>query len=82
MNASAERFVGTIRRECLDNFILVNERQIKRIVAQYIEYYNFMRTHQGINYGIPKGLDPQKNGKIRKLPILGGIHHHYYREAA
>jgi len=82
MNAIAERFVGSIRRECLDNFILINEKQIKTIISQYIEYYNSMRSHQGINYAIPKGFDAQKFGKIRKTAILGGIHHHHYRQVA
>ncbi len=82
MNAIAERFVGSIRREALDWFLLFNEKQVYRIIKDYVEYYNTQRPHQGIGQSIPNGYIPQTKGKIRASPVLGGVHHHYYREAA
>ena len=49
MNALAERFVGSIRREALDNYLLITEGQIKRILREFIVYYNIKRPHQGID---------------------------------
>jgi putative transposase len=83
MNAHAERFIGSARRECLDWFILVSYNQLDRILSEYINYYNTMRPHQGIMQNIPEGYTPQVGqGRICKKPILSGLWHHYYREAA
>ena len=82
MNAIAERFIGSIRREALDYFIIFNKDQVKNILTEYIHYYNSRRPHQGIDQHIPKEYLPQKRGKILKMPILSGLHHHYFREAA
>jgi putative transposase len=89
MNAFAERFVGSIRREAFDNFIIFNEQQIRKILIEYIDYYNSLRPHQGIECRIPQGtlppddpLLPLKCSSIRSKPILGGLHHHYFRKAA
>ena len=80
MNSYAERFVRSIRHEALDNFILLHAGQIKKIAGEYIDYYNYYRPHQGIN-AVPCGYKPQEEGKIMKIPILSGLHHHYYRKA-
>ena len=82
MNAIAERFIGSVHREALDYFIIINRDQLKNILKEYINYYNFKRPHQGINQKIPTNYVPQKRGKILKMPILSGLHHHYFREAA
>jgi len=83
MNAYAERFIGSVRRECLDWFIIVSYKQLDRILSEYIAYYNTLRPHQGIMQDIPKGYTPQNgNGRIVKKPVLSGLWHHYYREAA
>jgi len=82
MNALAERFIGSIRREALDYFLLMNEKQIKSILHEYINYYNSKRPHQGIAQGIPTGYKPKLYGKVQKSPILGGLCHHYVRSAA
>ena len=87
MNAIAERFVRSIRNEALDQFIIIGKGQIENIVNDYVLYYNSMRPHQGIG-SIPRGEPPHieksdfSTGNIRKKPILGGLHHHYYREAS
>ena len=82
MNAIAERFVGSVRREVLDFYILINEKQVQQILDEYICYYNSKRPHQGLDQRIPMKYKPHRYGKVQKLPILGGLHHHYIRSAA
>jgi hypothetical protein len=82
MNAHAERFVGSIRRELLDNFIIFSYNQLFRLCKEYITYYNTMRPHQGINQQTPEGYAPETKGKIVKVPVLGGLWNHYTRVAA
>jgi putative transposase len=81
MNAYTERVIGTIRREALDHFLVVSVRQISNLISAYIDYYNRFRPHQGIA-SIPNGGETDGDGKIVKLPILSGLHHHYYRSSA
>jgi hypothetical protein len=82
MNAIAERFVGSVRREALDYFLLISKQQISHILEQYIDYYNSKRPHQGLGQNIPQGFEAQKYGDVRKIPILGGLCWHYQRRAA
>ena len=77
MNAFAERFIGSVRREAFDWFILFNQGQIRNILVEYVGYYNEKRPHQGIAQKVPKGYTPQKQGKVITYPILSGLHHHY-----
>jgi transposase InsO family protein len=70
MNAIAERFVGSVRQEVLDFYILINEKQIQRILDEYISYYNSKRPHQGLDQRIPMKYKPHLYGKVQKLPIL------------
>jgi putative transposase len=81
MNAFTERVIGTIRREALDHFLLFSERQVRKIIKKYVDYYNKYRTHQGINR-VPNGFCSTSHGIIKKKSILGGLHHHYYRSSA
>ena len=76
MNAFVERLNGSIRREAFDHFLLFSEKQIRKIVKSYVDYYNHLRPHQAVGR-IP---DPQLQfgfGKIKKDPVLGGLHHSY-----
>ena len=82
MNALAERFIGSIRREALGYFILINEKQIMNILKEYIDYYNSKRPHQGIDQQVPLGYKPRFHGRVFKIPILGGLSHHYMRRVA
>jgi len=82
MNAIAERFIGSVRREALDHFIIIDRNQLKTILKEYIGYYNSQRPHQGLEQHVPQNYSPQKEGKIVKLPVLSGLHHHYFRKAA
>jgi transposase InsO family protein len=81
MNAYAERFVRSVRRECLDYFVIFSQGQLNRIMQNYIEYYNNFRPHQGLK-GIPNA-PPEvlpKIGAIKQTSLLWGLHNHYYRE--
>ena len=80
-NAICERFLGSLRRECLDNLVLLSERYLYRVVKEYIGYFNGIRPHQGIEQRIPCGpahLDePPVEGRVASQPILEGLHHEY-----
>ena len=85
-NAICERFLGSVRRECLDHLLILQEKQLDRVLHAYGEYFNRARSHQGIRqqipewYGEPVPLDHLR-GKILALPVLGGLHHDYRRSA-
>lgn len=77
-----ERLLGSFRRECLDHVIVLNETHLRRILQEYVHYYNAQRTHLGINKDSPEPREVQAEGKIKKIPVMGGLHHFYYRRAA
>ena len=81
MNAHVERVIGTIRREALDHFLLFTEKQVRKIVKEFVNYYNNFRPHQGIER-IPNEYIPVGSGSIQKESILSGLFHHYYRSSA
>ncbi|MDR2728042.1 MAG: integrase core domain-containing protein [Chitinispirillales bacterium] len=83
-NAYTERVIGTIRRECLDHVILLNEKHLRKIMKEFINYYNNSRTHQSLggNSPNPRFTQPPEAGDIRSVEFLGGLHHRYYRQAA
>ena len=71
------------REECLDRVIILNERHLRRVLTEYLAYYNTRRPHQGIDQDSPLGLEPvSTKGPIRFRKVLGGIIRDYYREAA
>jgi putative transposase len=84
-NAICERFIGSVRRECLDYILILGEWHLYRIVNEYVSYFNHARPHQGRGQQIPCGLHKRQNGKqIEKVishPVLGGLHHDYRRAA-
>ena len=96
LNAYAERFVRSIKSECLDNFIFVSEKQLRYVIDEYVEHYNRERPHQGIgNVPITSpseerlespvlSIHPRtiKIGKVQCRERLGGMLKHYYRKAA
>jgi len=83
-NPFVERLIGSVRRECLDHVIILNEQHLKRILAEYSEYYNQHRAHQGLDGDSPHGRsrEPPENGEVVAVPYLGGLHHRYTRRAA
>jgi len=72
MNALAERFVGSVRREALDYYLLIGYKQIFEIIKISIDYYNSKRPHQGLHQDILNGYAPQSSGRVYKIPIFGG----------
>ena len=82
MNSIAERWIGSVRREILDHFIIFSKNQLRNILKEYVEYYNKTRPHQGIYQQIPQGYKIRKDGKIKSRPILFGLNQEFYREAA
>lgn len=82
-NSICERFLGSVRREALDHLLIVNERQLSRILKAYVEYFNQFRPHQGIGQAIPqpKQNDAPLDGKVISFPVMGGLHYHYERVA-
>jgi transposase InsO family protein len=83
-NPYIERLIGTVRRDCLDHVIVFNERHLHRVLAEYVAYYNGSRTHLGLEKEcpVPRSVEPPDIGPIRKTPVLRGLHHRYFREAA
>lgn len=81
-NGVAERWIGSCRRELLDHVIALNERHLKRLLSEYIFYYQDDRTHIGLGKGTPKGRVPSlSRGGVTAWPRLGGLHHRYERAA-
>ena len=88
-NAICERFMGSLRRECLDHVIILSERHLQRIVTEYIAYFNQMRPHQGIGQRIPEPdtapfigiIGTTSPSSIINRSILAGLRHHYRRAA-
>ena len=76
--------IGTIRREFLDHMIVLNENHLRRVLKEYLAYYHTSRTHLGLDKDAPLPRPAQDRcvGPVTSEPILGGLHHRYYREAA
>ena len=83
-NGYVERLIGSIRRECLDHVIVLNERHVRRILRSYFAYYNQARTHLALNKDapIPRRRCFPDSGRIVAFPEVGGLHHRYERLAA
>jgi len=82
-NAFAERWVRTVREECLDKLLIINQAHLRRVLREYIGYYNMARPHQGIDQQIPVPTRmSDTKGHIQCRDVLGGILHDYFREAA
>ncbi len=85
-NATCERFLGSIQRECLDHVLVLGEAQLRRILGEYVQYFNRDRPHQGLSQQVPvaRKEDPARavtSGSVQAIPILGGLHHAYARAA-
>ncbi len=83
-NAYVERVIGSIRRECLDHVIVLSERQVKRVLSEYTEYYNRIRTHLSLDKDAPETRECKTpdEGHVVRFPRVGGLHHEYSRLAA
>ena len=83
-NPFVERLIGTLRHDCLDHLIVLNERHLRRIVARYLDYYHDWRTHLSLSMDAPNPcrVHPPDRGSVVAFPELGGLHHHSERLAA
>ena len=82
LNAYAERFVLSIKSECLDRMVMLGERHLRRSIASYVEHYHVERCHQGIGNRLIEGVPELASGPVARQERLGGILSHYYRTAA
>src|ERR1700758_1988 len=73
-NGFAERLIGSIRRECVDHFIVLGESHLRRILRAYARYYNEIRTHRSLDKDAPVSRPVQRTGIISSHAILGGLH--------
>ncbi len=82
-NAYAERWVRSVRTECLDWILIWNRRHLERVLAAYVDHYNRARPHRGIDLEIPAAPDkvPPRTGPIERVDVLGGLIHEYHRAA-
>lgn len=85
-NAICERFIGSLRRECLDHMLVLGGLQLIRILKDYGTYFNQARLHQGIGQQLPAPtVSPPgdaNSGKVMAFPVLNGLHHDYGWAAA
>ena len=83
-NPYCERLIGSMRREVLDHVIVLNDRHLKRLLTAYIAYYHRCRTHLSLDMDCPhpRAVESPAMGKVIALPEVGGLHHHYKRQAA
>jgi len=78
-NGYVERLIGSIRRECLDHVIVFGEAHLRRVLADYANYYNGMRTHLSLGKDSPFPRPILEEGQIKSVPHPGGLHHSYVR---
>jgi putative transposase len=81
-----ERFLGSVRRECLHHFLIFHEKQLTQLLRSYVLYFNQARPHQGLQQKIPDSSAlstplPNQPNQVISLPVLGGLHHDYQRAA-
>ena len=81
-NCYAERWILSLRRDCLDHIIALNERQVLRVVRSYVDDYHRDRTHLGLEKDAPehRPVEGPDLGEVVALPRVGGLHYRYARE--
>ena len=82
--AYVERVIGSIRRECLDPVIGLQESSLRRTLTSYFDYYHRSRTHLSLGKDSPepRPIQPPGIGSVVAVPRVGGLHHRYERRAA
>ncbi len=78
-NAVAERVVRTLRNECLDHLIIVNEQHLRAVLTEFVRYYNTERPHRSLLLDTPQPAVRPAAGPVHARPVLGGLHHVYER---
>ena len=83
-NPYVERVIGSIRRECLDHVVVLDEGHLRRILRSYFAYLHLSRTHLSLDKDStePREVEPLHRGEIVAIPEVGGLHHRYMRRAA
>jgi putative transposase len=83
-NPFAERLIGSVRRECLDDVLVLSERHLRRVLTRYFAYYHGARTHLSLEKDAPdaRPIERPAMGKVVPIPEVGGLHHRYVRRAA
>lgn len=79
-NAVAERWIRSVRQECLDQLLILNHHHLVRVLKEYVHYYNTARPHQGLAQQAPIPFSHYRYGAIHCRDVLGGILHDYYRD--
>jgi transposase InsO family protein len=74
-NAVVERVIGTLRRECLDHIIVLDEQHLRSVLTEFIRYYNQERPHRTLRLQTPEVRLRSVTGPIRSRPVLNGLHH-------
>jgi len=85
-NAICERFLRSVRQECLDHLLILHEKQLQRALTAYVAYFNQARPHQGIQQQLPFSSESSRSTshegtKVVAVPILAGLHHDYRKVA-
>jgi putative transposase len=82
-NPYVERLIGTLRRECLDHIVVLNELHLRRLLREYLIYYHGARTHLSLAKDAPepRRVERPDEGQIVETPMAGGLHHRYGRRA-
>jgi transposase InsO family protein len=78
-NGYSERLIGSIRRDCLDHVVVFGERHLRHLLNSYQKYYNEARTHLSLHKDAPIPRAVQTIGRTLAVPVLGGLHHQYFR---
>jgi putative transposase len=83
-NPFAERAIGSIRRECLDNVIVLGERHLRRLLGDYFQHHHRWRCHRSLDMDCPapRPVQGPGHGDVREVAEAGGLYRHYERRAA
>jgi hypothetical protein len=78
-NGYSESLIGSIRRDCLDHVVVFGERHLRHLLNSSQKYYNEARTHLSLKKDAPIPRAVQTVGRTLAMPVLGGLHHQYFR---
>ncbi|MGE0629671.1 MAG: integrase core domain-containing protein [Hyphomicrobiaceae bacterium] len=78
-NGYAERLIDSIRRECVDHIVILDEWHLRHVLLAYMNYYNETRTHLSLNKDVPISRAADVAGRIIVRPVFGGLPHQYAR---